>query len=215
MGGESGITCVVTGFDAFGEHEKNPSEMAVWRLPETLNVGKQSRVRVVKGVLPTCCQGGWDVLKDIVKGAGDVRLIVMCGVAGKRDAIALERFALNIRDYRIPDNQGHQWEDEPVVAGGAEAIRTNLPVRKLAEALRAAGFRAEASNHAGAYICNETYYRALSEWQGDGRDVLFVHVPDVDGYRKEGQGEEDVVQEYTEAIQLLIEEALKSESTDS
>jgi pyroglutamyl-peptidase len=217
LSGEKQIKCVVTGFDAFGEHDSNPSELAVRRLPGILNVDTHCKVVIVKGTLPTCCQGGWEALKELVEKAGDARIILMTGVAGTRNAICLERFALNIRDYRIADNQGHQWKDEAIVRGGAEALRSDLPLRSFADQLNAAGFVVDVSNHAGSFICNEVYYRALAQFAQEGRQVVFVHFPKTGWYGKAQEeaeradlDHEKVLQTYAEALELLVKEICKA-----
>jgi len=67
---------------------------------------------------------------------------VLClGQAGGRRALTPERVAVNLMDARIPDNEGAQPEDEPVIPGAPAAYFATLPVKAMAEAIRAASSR--------------------------------------------------------------------------
>jgi hypothetical protein len=105
--------------------------------------------------------------------------IVLSGLADSRDRITIERFALNVRQYRIKDNNGHQHDGDAVVNGGPAAIETKVDARRLSRLLNKSGLPADVSNHAGTFVCNEIYYRALHRWQEDPRcaGIIFVHLP--------------------------------------
>ena len=90
-----------------------------------------------------------------------------------------ERVAINCMDARIADNAGMQPEEQPVVPGGPAAYFSTLPVKCLANAIRAAGIPAAVSNTAGTFVCNALYYRVLhfaAQWQPRLR-ACFLHVP--------------------------------------
>jgi pyroglutamyl-peptidase len=171
------ITCLITGFDAFGKTKYNPSELVVKALPETLSLKGQS-VALAGSVLPTCCKQSWTTLKRAWKSA-DPQVIVMCGMAESRERISIERFALNILDYRIADNSGHQPLGKTIEAEAPDALRTLVPVEKLQKYLQRNGYPCEVSNHAGTFVCNDVYFRALHREviEGAPRLVLFVHLP--------------------------------------
>ncbi|MGH8621061.1 MAG: pyroglutamyl-peptidase I, partial [Burkholderiales bacterium] len=85
--------------------------------------------------------------------------IVLCvGQAGDRAALCVERVAVNLQDARIPDNDGAQPADTPVVAGGPAAYLATLPVRAAVAALRAEELPAELSMSAGTFVCNHVFY---------------------------------------------------------
>jgi pyroglutamyl-peptidase len=188
------VRCIITGFDAFGGAEYNPSQLAVELLPDILP-DSTPPIALTKAVLTTCCDEAWTLLqKEFAQVGEDERfLILLSGVAEARDTICLERFALNVRQYRLLDNRGHQWHEEHIDQQGPDAIRTALPLKELVADLHDKGYRVEISNYAGSFVCNETYYRAMRKWQKDKRcaGVLFVHLPSPARYGAAAQIEDD------------------------
>jgi len=89
--------------------------------------------------------------------------VVHLGLADGRARLALERAALNVMDYRIPDNAGYQAEGEPCVPEGPAAYFASLPLPEILASLTAEGIPAYVSNTAGTYLCNQTLYRTLHE----------------------------------------------------
>ncbi|MBX9568249.1 MAG: pyroglutamyl-peptidase I [Candidatus Obscuribacterales bacterium] len=182
---------IVTGFNAFGEIAENPSEQTIHRLPDFVKVDETDEpIDVAKLTLTTCCSDSWDELKRAIESIkssmpAEKFGIIMAGVAGNRDKICLERFALNVRQYRIPDNNQHRPDDEHIEPNAPDALRTSLPVKSMVEELNNAGYACDVSNHAGTYVCNETYFRALHEYNSDPNciGVLFVHVPPFESYK--------------------------------
>lgn len=168
-------TCVITGFDAFGKGRFNPSEDLVSELP-SLVPGTKTRADGV--VLSTCCKEAWSTLRRTLT-AEQPEILILTGLAQKRERLSLERFALNIRDYRIPDNGGHIFDGDRIEPRGADALSTTVPLPELRDYLNKKGYPSEVSNYAGSYVCNETYFRALSHQSAKGfpKLVLFVHLP--------------------------------------
>src|SRR5699024_11623348 len=85
--------------------------------------------------------------------------VLNVGQAGGRSALTTERVAININDGRIPDNDGYQPLGEPIQADGDTAYFTQLPIKAMAKAIRAAGLPAIVSNTAGTYVCNHIFYQ--------------------------------------------------------
>ncbi|MGH8648309.1 MAG: pyroglutamyl-peptidase I, partial [Burkholderiales bacterium] len=94
-------------------------------------------------------------------------------------ALCVERVAVNIQDARIPDNDGAQPTDAPVVAGGPAAYLSTLPVRAAVAALRAAELPAQLSMSAGTFVCNHVFYGLmhLAATRGHAFRGGFLHVP--------------------------------------
>jgi pyrrolidone-carboxylate peptidase len=105
-------------------------------------------------------------------------VLILMGLAATREALNLERFALNVRDYPIRDNHGHQYDGEEILPG-ASALKTDFPLLDLRKKLRSKGFPCAISNHAGTFVCNDLYYQSLNFKQTYGTPdlVLFIHVP--------------------------------------
>lgn len=180
------IQVITTGFDPFLKNRVNPSEQAIKQMPSTVKIDEVGVASISSLVLPTCCQGSWEMLRPAVDAArSDKFFLLMTGLAESRDHICLERFGLNVRYYRGPDNAGHVHHDE-YLEEGPDAIRTRLPLMDLSAYLRRRRIACDISNHAGSFICNETYYRSLNRWQGEANclGVLFVHVPPFRKYFK-------------------------------
>ena len=162
---------LITGFDAFGGENINPSWLAVAKLPP--RIGDHM---LCKLAIPTVFgEAARMVLEAAEEFQPDVILCV--GLAGGRDAVTPERIAVNIRDARIPDNAGNQPKGEFVAAEGPAAYFATVPVEKMAEAIQAAGVPGTVSNSAGAFVCNDTLYLLLHRYHATDVKVGFIHVP--------------------------------------
>ncbi|MBN9538686.1 MAG: pyroglutamyl-peptidase I [Alphaproteobacteria bacterium] len=167
------MKALVTGFDAFGGDEVNPSSLAVGRLKKRLG-----KVAVQAAELPTSFARSTEALRmAIAKAKPDIVLCV--GQAGGRSELCLERVAINVQDARIRDNDGKQPIDKPVVAGGPSAYFATLPIKACVAAMRQAGLPAAVSNTAGTFVCNHIFY-ALMDMAAAHPSPLrggFLHIP--------------------------------------
>lgn len=193
---------IISGFDAFDGGASNPSQGAVEQLPEHLTSPTGESIQVQKVVLPTCCGSAWEKLQQAIDqtDSNEKFAVVMSGLADSRDRVTPEWCALNVRHYRIADNQGHQPLSETIIAGGADALTTTIDINSLAARLNDAGVKADVSFHAGTFVCNDTYYRALTHCKNASNcaGVVFIHVPSLENYKK--HGEMEPVQEYARAL---------------
>lgn len=171
--------CLIVGFDAFGSAGFNPSQYIVDTLPANIK-GKRalSKVSVNTLILPVTGPMAWKLLQSTLKKMKP-SVLIMTGLFQIRSLLSIERFALNMADYRIKDNLGRMPKDQPIDKGGPNALMTNVNVRELANCLLKKGFPSEVSNYAGTFICNEIYYNALRFQQKFRypQTVLFMHVP--------------------------------------
>jgi pyroglutamyl-peptidase len=176
------LHCLITGFDAFAGDSFNPSQAIVEALPASFNLsGKNTTVRVERLVLPTCGELAWKKLKGHLEKLPrkSKTVVILTGVVGFRANICLERFALNIRDYRIKDNAGHIVLGERIDRSGPEAMRTRIKVEDVVKHVRRNGLTAEVSNYCGTFVCNEIYYQGLRFQKAKQTPdaLVFVHVP--------------------------------------
>ena len=162
---------LITGFEPFGGEVINPSWEAVLRLPEV--VGDYQLTKLLVPVV-------FGEAAEVVTCAADELCpdVILCiGQAGGRAAITPETVGINLRYAPIPDNKGNQPMDEPIISGGATAYFSTLPVRRIAEAIKASGVPSQVSYSAGAYVCNDVLYTLLHRFQHSETRVGFIHIP--------------------------------------
>lgn len=179
-GGKNGGVCLITGFGSFGKHKTNPSQLIALAFPDNFQSEKGTGLDIESVVLDTIGATAWKNLKKAVKKK-EPSIIIMLGLASGRKAISLERFAMNLRDYSIADEEGQKVKDKPIDKEGPDLIRNPLDLEKIRKRVLKSGYPCEISNHAGTFICNELYYSALKHSIEDKAIAacLFVHVPEL------------------------------------
>jgi len=166
------VKALVTGFEPFGGERLNASREAVSRLHSRIGA-----LAIATATLPTSYARS-HVALDAAMAREDPDVVLCVGEAGDRGMLCVERIAVNLQDARIPDNDGAQPDDVPVVAGGPAACFATLPVKAAVRALQAAGLAAAASTGAGTFVCNHVFYRLLHRAPGGKRVMAgFLHVP--------------------------------------
>ncbi|WP_158144187.1 pyroglutamyl-peptidase I [Vibrio metschnikovii] len=163
---------LLTGFEPFGEDSLNPSQ-ALLNAKEQLHV---TGVEVIGCVLPVVRYQAAEVAINAIK-THQPDLVLMFGQASGRAAITPERVAINLDDYRIADNAGHQPIDEAIIANGPAAYFTTLPVKAMVEDLQQAGIAAEVSHSAGTFVCNHLFYAVQHSLAQKDIRSGFIHVP--------------------------------------
>ena len=162
---------LITGFEPFGGETVNPSWEAVLRLPDEMNGYALTRL-----LIPVVFGAGADRVIAAAETV-DPDVILCVGQAGGRDAMTPEYVGINLRHASIPDNAGALPCDEQICSGGATAYFSTLPVRRMAEAIKAAGISSRVSYSAGAYVCNDVLYTLLDRYRDSTTRVGFIHVP--------------------------------------
>jgi pyroglutamyl-peptidase len=164
---------LITAFDPFGGDKVNPALEAVKKINTDL-----FNAEIVKLEIPTVFG------KSIEKVAAAIEAekpdVVLCiGQAGGRFDVTPERVAINVDDARIVDNEGNQPIDAPIFADGAPAYFSMLPIKAIAQNIRAAGLPSSVSNTAGTFVCNHIMYGVLYHIhkQFPGVRGGFIHVP--------------------------------------
>lgn len=163
---------LVTGFQAFGGDPDNPSARVTARLDGTEVAGAPVRT----AVLPVVTASVGAALRQALDAVRP-RAVVALGVAPGRTAPALERVAINVRDFPLPDNEGEQPTGEPVDPGGPAAYFSGLPVKAILAAWKEERLPGYLSNTAGTYVCNQVFYLLGRWWSGSGRPFGLIHLP--------------------------------------
>ena len=165
---------LVTGFEPFGSHADNPSR-EIAKAVDGRRVGGQDVLGCVLSVHHAEAAAAMERLLAEV----DPLAVLHLGLAEGRARIGLERVAINVLDYPIPDAGGYRAANEPCVVGGPTAYLSTFPLRSILAALTAEGIPAFISNSAGTYLCNQTLYSTLHLVATRRRRarVGFVHLP--------------------------------------
>ncbi|MCD0167322.1 pyrrolidone-carboxylate peptidase, partial [Deinococcus sp. 12RED42] len=146
-------TLLLTGFEPFHTHPVNPSAEAALALDGQVLGG----LRVVSALLPVEPHAACARLTELLD-TGRPAAVLLTGLASGRPQVTLERVAVNVMDFRIPDNAGQQHRDAPVQAGGPDAYLSTLPLRAVLAAWHGAGIPGQLSDTAGTFVCNAVMY---------------------------------------------------------
>ncbi len=164
----------MTGFEPFGAHPVNPTE----GLAKAVDGRRVGDFAVVGAVLPVHHADTATRLVALLAEANP-EAILHLGLAAGRGRLAIERVAVNVMDYEVPDNGGFRASGEPCVPGGPTAYFSTLPLPTIVKALVDEGIPAYTSNTAGTYLCNQTLYWTLHAVRNMPHPprVGFIHVP--------------------------------------
>jgi pyroglutamyl-peptidase len=197
------MTIVVTGFEPFAGLDYNPSARVLDLLPNEI-AGHE----VARFVLPVdSARIAIDLEALPLPGAAAV---IHCGLAQDRPVISLERIALNLLDFGDrPDNAGKIERDREIVAGGALALPSRLPVRAVLEAWRRAGIPSIASTSAGTFLCNQCFYLSLARLPKEV-PCGFVHLAPDEKLAMRYRSPYQPLAVQAEAIRIAIEVTLEA-----
>jgi pyroglutamyl-peptidase len=148
---------LVTGFERWGEHDSNPSQLVAERLGGV--------------VLPVSYARATEALRAAIDERNP-EIVIGFGLAETRDTVSIERFAHNLDESSTTDNDAANGSGAEIDPAGPLALRSTLPVDAIVAALNDAGIPAEVSRDAGGFLCNHVFYRLLQLRSGG-----FVHVP--------------------------------------
>ncbi|HFZ8993683.1 TPA: pyroglutamyl-peptidase I [Citrobacter freundii] len=200
---------LITGFEPFGGEQVNPSWEVVSRLDNSIIAG----CRVVARQLPCVFGDSLQVLNAAIDSLSPA-LVVAVGQAGGRTDISVERVAINVDDARIPDNQGNQPVDKPIVADGPAAWFSSLPIKAMVAAMREAGVPASVSQTAGTFVCNHVMYGLLHKLSGMAETRGgFIHIPYLPEQAAAHPGAPSMAAETVrQALEIAILTALQTEN---
>jgi pyroglutamyl-peptidase len=165
---------LLTAFEPFGGEKLNPS-LETGRQMERIHF-RDALVRVAP--LPVDRFGAVSMALELIR-SDRPDIVIMLGEAGARFRINPERVAINIDDFRIPDNVGNRPRDEPIIEGGPVGYFSTLPIRAIADRINKAHIPAAISNSAGTHLCNRLFYSVMHAISLEGLPTKagFIHVP--------------------------------------
>ena len=179
---------LLTGFQPFGEDKFNPTESLA------LHFGGFSLPVVQKK-----CFTRWKELYE--NSLPDA--IVMLGQAGGSSEIRLERIAINLDDYSIPDNEGNLAKEEMIIPSAPAGYFSTLPLSQIYRILKAEDIPVQYSLSAGTYICNHLFFQVMHYLTQSEKKIPagFIHVPPSMEFK--------ILSRMIELIQSLLEDFVK------
>ena len=167
------MKALITGFDPFGGETMNPSYEIVKLLPDNIE-----GCDIIKKEIPTVFGKSLDLLLGYIEFE-QPDFVICLGQAGGDAAIRLEKVAINLNDARLPDNEGNQPIDLPVIEKSENAYFSNLPLKVIMKQLKENGIPTTISYTAGTYVCNQIFYGLMDYIYKTNRSMFggFIHVP--------------------------------------
>ena len=169
---------VITGFPPYGGRSLNPA-YEIMRAMEGKTI---EGVEVIGRLLPVSIKALASEVGKIIE-EDQPSAVISFGLCPGEALIRLERVALNIVDFDIPDNDGTILQDAALSGNGAEARFATLPLRRIELAMLEAGIPAKISSTAGTFLCNACLYRFLEATEGRFPRTIcgLIHVPYLPG----------------------------------
>lgn len=189
---------LLTGFEPFGRSDINSSWETAYHIGQLAISGVE--MKLVQ--LPVSFISSGKLIRKLLQ-THKPDALVMLGQRGKGQNIDIERIAVNMMDSVNPDNDGFSPRELPIVENGSNAYFSNMSVKTLKDALENSNIPSKVSNSAGLYVCNCTYYHALSEiFESELQTkAVFVHLPKL--------SEDFTIELLVESVKKIIEEILK------
>lgn len=181
---------LLSGFEPFGDFKTNPSwdalklaqdegllpaDTHITRVPVNYDTTFNAYATAVEAIKP---EAAISFGLHFRKGSDPVFGAAKTG-SDPLSVIYIETTARNFDGATKPDNAGIQRAGSMIAPDGPATLSATFPANALLAALKDAGFQAELSEDAGAYLCNHLFYRSLHAYTGRF-PYGFVHVPPVD-----------------------------------
>lgn len=161
---------LVSAFAPFDIDPENSSELILNEARPSLSSD------IASIVLPVSFSRSWIELKKAIDMT-QPKLVIALGQADSRSKISIENIALNCLEARISDNDGTQPKNQEIHPGEPLALRSTWKIAEVVEILSRQGLKAEASFHAGTFVCNALMYQLLRDAGLLGYSAGFIHFP--------------------------------------
>jgi len=163
------MNILLTAFEPFGTSTTNITQEVIKTLPEQIG-----EYLLHKLVLPVSFQRAPKVLCEAIERVKP-DFVVMLGQCKDSDSIRLERYAHNLMDSHMGDNDGYCPKEEVIHPDAPTALTANTPypLHEYLDKCTTAELPVTISSSAGLYVCNRVYYEALFQ----NAKALFIHIP--------------------------------------
>ena len=166
---------LITAFEPFGNDSSNISEALI----RAIGVDSAfTSYDVSTLLLPVVYPAALDELIVTIE-TRQPHTVICLGQDNTRPFISVEKVAINLCDFDIPDNNGVRPVNEPVVAGGPVAYFSTLPISAMVQCMTGAGAKSGVSYSAGTYVCNALFYGLMHTIEEKSLPIRagFMHIP--------------------------------------
>lgn len=168
---------LVTGFGPFSNHTPNPSS----DLARSLDGEVINGARVTARIFATSTETDADELSAALVELNPSAVLSL-GLAPGRPALSLERIAINVRAFPLPDHSGVLQTDAPIDPSGPDGRLSGLPIKAILGQWQWQWQRSAIPGHisdtAGTYLCNQLFYLVAAAGEQRGIPAGFIHIPD-------------------------------------
>ena len=178
---------LLTGFEPFTTSEGlklkvNPTAEIVTHVAQKLS-------DVSSAVLPVSYKETKQQLTELFENKKPNAWIGL-GYAPHRTTLDIEVVAVNLEHGEGEDNSGEKPWMRPIIENAPLAYQTHLDVPKAIEAFSTVGINAQASFHAGTFLCNQVFYLGchLVKSNSPLEMAAFIHVPPMKHFRALEEG---------------------------
>lgn len=182
---------LVTGFKPFLGESLNPSEMLAQDLQKNFP-------EVMSLTLPVEFENAFLKLHEHLK-IYQYSYIILLGQASGRSKIGFEKIALNWQQTEHADEAGYKPNTGEILLGEKLALMSLFDVDTAVNKLKQEKKPVEISFSAGTYVCNDLYYRTLSQF--NELKIVFVHVPMIKEQIKDSKTQPYI--DYAETLDTL------------
>lgn len=159
------IKIMVTGFEPSWGIKKTPSGEFV-KLWETNHL-KFEGGEIIPVILPQLFGVSTKMLwSKITEHAPNI--VLMFGATPRNDPFRIEKFALNIENSIMGDNNRIRVDDRKISLEGPSAYETNLPTNDILKGLLNDNLNAKVSYFCGTHVCNSLMYGILHKLNEQG-----------------------------------------------
>jgi pyroglutamyl-peptidase len=193
------LKVIITGFEPFGVHEINPSQL----IAETLDGQYINGAEIVGIVLPVDFDESIEILTQAID-AYNPTLVISTGLAARRHTIDVEKCGINLK--RLSRNESMWFIPRRLDPCGPIIRLSPFNTREIVRDIRNAGIPSRQSVFAGLYVCNAVLYGSLSYiCKHDLQTkVGFIHVPLLKSQDPNGMYLETMVEAVTIAIKTNL-----------
>jgi len=191
---------LVTGFEPFGTHEINPSQL----IAETLDGQYINGAEIVGIVLPVDFEESVEVITQAIDDYAPI-ILISTGLAARRHTIDIEKWGINLK--RLSRNESMWFIPRRLDPYGPIFRLSSIDTREIVREIRNAKIESRQSIFAGLYVCNAVLYGSLSYICKHDLPTKagFIHVPLLKSQDPNGMDLETMV----EAVTIAIKTSLK------